>query len=358
MIFEMTPIGVVRNERTEATDDDWDRVNSSIELDLSVVGEQAIKGLVRFSHIEVVFVFDRVDPDSVELAARHPRGNPDWPQVGILAQRAKARPNRIGTTVCELMAVRPNGVIEVRGLDAIDGTPVLDIKPYFAEFAPRGDVRQPDWTHELMAQYWLATPEERPTLEPENWLAEVRRSPADHGILELIVRRPSVEEREMLDSGELDITVGLVGDNWLARGSRMMPDGSADAEAQLNIMNSRCARLVAGGDERMHLAGDQLFVDLDLSRENLPAGTRLQIGTAVIEITARPHTGCAKFTRRFGLEAHRWVNGKVGSQQRLRGICAKVVVPGTITAGDAIVKLPAEHEHLVSDTRMAGAYEA
>ena len=336
----MFPIGIVRNDRTEATDDDWDRVNSSIELDLSVVGEEAIKGLFRFSHIEVVFVFDRVDRNTVELAARHPRGNPDWPKVGILAQRAKARPNRIGTTVCELMAVRPNGVIEVRGLDAIDGTPVLDIKPYFAEFAPRGDVKQPQWTHELMADYWLTTPEEQPKLEPDSWLAEVRLSPADHGRLDLIVRRPTVNEREIVGSGELDVTLGLVGDNWLARGSRMMPDGSSDPEAQLNIMNSRCARLVAGGDARMHLAGDQLFVDLDLSRENLPAGTRLQIGTAVIEVTARPHTGCAKFTRRFGLDAHRWVNGKVGSQQRLRGICAKVVVPGRITAGDAIVKLP------------------
>jgi hypothetical protein len=232
-------------------------------------------------------------------------------------------------------------VIDVRGLDAIDGTPVLDIKPYFAEFAPRGDVKQPDWTHELMGQYWLATPEEQPTLDPDAWLAEVQRSPADHGRLDLIVRRPSVDEREILASGELDVTLGLVGDNWLARGSRMMPDGSADPEAQLNIMNSRCARLCAGGDARMHLAGDQLFVDLDLSRDNLPAGTRLQIGTAVIEVTARPHTGCAKFTRRFGLAAHRWVNGKVGSQQRLRGICAKVVVPGTISQGDAIVKLDA-----------------
>jgi hypothetical protein len=154
------------------------------------------------------------------------------------------------------------------------------------------------------------------------------------------VRRPTTNDREILESGELDLTVGLVGDNWLARGNRMMPDGSADPEAQLNIMNSRCARLVAGGEARMHLAGDQLFVDLDLSRENLPAGTRLQIGTAVIEVTARPHTGCAKFTRRFGLAAHRWVNGRIGSQQRLRGICAKVVVPGTITAGDEIVKLP------------------
>ena len=130
----------------------------------------------------------------------------------------------------------------------------------------------------------------------------------------------------------------------------MTPDRSADPDAQLNIMNSRCARLVAGGDSRMHLAGDQLFVDLDLSRDNLPPGTRLEIGSAVIEVTAKPHTGCSKFTRRFGLAAHRWVNGKIGSQQRLRGLCAKVVVPGTITAGDVIVKLPAEQEELVSDT--------
>ena len=111
----MTPIGVVHNERTEPVDDDWDRVNSSIELDLSQLGEDAIKGLHRFSHVEVVFVFDRVDPDDVELSARHPRGNTAWPTVGILAQHAEARPNRIGTTVCELMAVRPGGVIEVRG---------------------------------------------------------------------------------------------------------------------------------------------------------------------------------------------------------------------------------------------------
>jgi tRNA (adenine37-N6)-methyltransferase len=342
MTFEMTPIGTVRNTRTEPLDDDWDRVTSTIELDLTLLGPDATKGLHAFSHVEIVFVFDRVPADGVELDARHPRGNPDWPKVGILAQRARNRPNRIGTTVCELMAVRPGGRVEVRGLDAIDGTPVLDVKPYLAELAPRGDVRQPAWSHELMARYWLAAPEEHPVPDPERWLAEVRRSPADGGRLDLIVRRPAVDEREVLESGELDVTLGLVGDNWLDRGSRTTADGSADPDAQLNIMNSRCARLVAGGDARMHLAGDQLFVDLDLSRDNLPAGTRLQIGTAVIEVTAKPHTGCAKFTRRFGLEAHRWVNGKVGRQQRLRGICAKVVVSGTITAGDEIRKLPGE----------------
>jgi len=339
--FEMFPIGVVRNERSEAVDDDWDRVNSSIRLDLDVVDESAADGLRAFSHIEVVFVFDQVDESSVVRGARHPRGNTAWPAVGILAQRAKNRPNRLGVTVCELMAVRPGGVIEVRGLDAIDGTPVLDIKPYMEEFGPRGDVLQPEWSHELMTAYWKDGPDQptHRTPDPDAWLADVRRSPADHGTLAMIVRRPTTDDREVLAHGELDPNVGLVGDNWLERGSRSTPDGAAEPDAQLNIMNIRAARLVAGDDERVPLAGDQLFVDLDLSPENLPAGTRLQIGSAVIEVTAKPHTGCAKFTRRFGLAAHRWINGRTGKEQRLRGICAKVVVAGTITAGDTITKV-------------------
>ena len=342
MSFEMVPMGFVRNTRSEAVDDDWDRVNSVIQLDLAVVDEDATAGLRDFSHVEVVYVFDGVDPDTVVRGSRHPRGNTAWPKVGILAQRAKDRPNRIGVTVCELMGVRPGGVLEVRGLDAVDGTPVLDIKPYMAEFGPRGDVLQPAWSHELMSAYWLdgGTDPNHRTPDPDAWLAEVRRSPADHGVLAMVVRRPSTDEREVLAEAELDTTVGLVGDNWLARGSRSRPDGSADPEAQLNIMNIRAARLVAGDDARVPLAGDQLFVDLDLSPGNLPPGTRLQIGTAEIEVTAQPHTGCSKFTRRFGLEAHRWVNGRTGKQERLRGICAKVVVPGTIRAGDAITKLP------------------
>jgi len=342
MTIEMVPIGVVHNERTEAIDDDWDRIDSVIRLDPEVLGDDATAGLRAFSHVEVVYVFDRVAPEGVVRGSRVPRGNPAWPEVGILAQRAKNRPNRIGTTVCELMAVRPGGVIEVRGLDAIDGTPVLDIKPYMAEFGPRGDVLQPAWSSELMAGYWTLRPDARDQFDPELWLAEVLASPADRGRLELIVRRPAVDEREVVKSGELSLEVGLVGDNWLARGSRSRPDGTADPGAQLNIMNSRCARLVAGGAERMPLAGDQLFVDLDLSAANLPAGTRLAIGSAVIEVTATPHTGCAKFTRRFGLAAHRWVNGRVGKQHRLRGICAKVVVAGTITAGDEVRKVAPE----------------
>lgn len=338
----MRPIGTVHNERTEPIDDGWDLVNSRIELDPAMLDPDATDGLVAFSHIEVVYVFDRVAEDEVTRGARVPRGNPEWPSVGILAQRPKARPNRIGTTVCELMAVRPGGVIEVRGLDAIDGTPVLDVKPYFAEFGPRGDVRQPAWTHALMAAYWQE-PEAPPArLDDETaaaWLGEVKRSPADGGTVELIVRRPSTDDREELDEGELDLAVGLVGDNWLERGSRSRPDGSAEPDAQLNIMNSRAALLVAGGRERMALAGDQLFVDLDLSPGNLPPGTRLAIGSAVIEITAKPHTGCAKFTRRFGLAAHRWVNGLDGKAHHLRGVCAKVVQAGTVRRGDVITKV-------------------
>ena len=341
MEFQVHPIGVVRNERAEAVDDHWDGVNSRIELDMAVVDVEATDGLRAFSHVEIVFLFDRVEPDAIHRGSRHPRGNPEWPRVGILAQRAKDRPNRIGTVVCELMAVRPGGVVEVRGLDAIDGTPVLDIKPYFAEFGPRGDVRQPAWSQELMSEYWQ--PADAPAgrladTTAAEWLAEVRRSPADAGTVAMIVRRPTNDEREVLAEGELDTEVGLVGDNWLARGSRSRPDGSADPTAQLNIMNSRAALLVAGSRDRMPLAGDQLFVDLDLSPANLPPGTRLSLGTAVIEVTPTPHTGCAKFTRRFGLAAHRWVNGHAGKAQNLRGICAIVVQSGVIREGDTIRK--------------------
>jgi tRNA (Thr-GGU) A37 N-methylase len=342
MGFVMRPIGTVHNARTEPLDDGWDLIDSWIELDAAVLEPSATAGLLEFSHVEVVFVFDRVDESEVTTGARIPRGNPEWPEVGILAQRPKARPNRIGTTVCELMAVRPGGVVEVRGLDAIDGTPVLDIKPYYAEFGPRGDVRQPAWARELMAGYWRpveAEPDRLDEATAATWLAEVRSSPADHGTVEMIVRRPATDAREELDEGELDLTLGLVGDTWLARGSRSRPDGAADPEAQLNIMNSRCAALVAGGRDRMALAGDQLFVDLDLSPANLPTGTRLALGSAVIEVTAKPHTGCAKFTRRFGLAAHRWINGTVGRSERLRGVCAVVVQPGTVRRGDTISKM-------------------
>jgi tRNA (adenine37-N6)-methyltransferase len=344
MDITMRPIGTVRNERTTPIDDGWDLIDSTIQLDLDVLDSESTDGLRAFSHVEVVYLFHLVDESDVVFGARHPRGNPAWPKVGILAQRPKARPNRIGVTVCELMAVRPGGIVEVRGLDAIDGTPVLDIKPYMAEFGPRGDVRQPQWSHELMSGYWL-TPD-APAADrlddatAARWLDEVRQSPADHGTVEMIVRRPATGEREVLQRGELDTVAGLVGDNWLARGSRSRPDGSADPTAQLNIMNSRCALLVADGDRsRVPLAGDQLFLDLDLSPTNLPTGTRLAIGGAIIEVTATPHTGCAKFTRRFGLAAHRWINSNLGRSVNLRGICAVVVQSGEVAAGDPVVKL-------------------
>jgi len=146
-------LGTVRSARTEAVDDDWGDVTSTIELDPGQLDATATDGLEAFSHIEVVYRFHRVAEGRQQTGARHPRNNLDWPRVGILAQRAKARPNLIGLTTCELVAV--DGLtLTVRGLDAIDGTPVLDIKPYLVEFSPRGPVRQPPWSHELMDRYW------------------------------------------------------------------------------------------------------------------------------------------------------------------------------------------------------------
>jgi tRNA (adenine37-N6)-methyltransferase len=147
------PIGWVRSSRTDAIDDDWDAVTATISLDAERFSSEAIAGLDEFSHIEVVFVFDQVEVTDIESGARHPRGNAEWPRVGIFAQRAKMRPNRIGVSVCRLVEV--DGLtLRVQGLDAIDGTPVLDIKPYMSEFGARGDVHQPAWSHELMASYW------------------------------------------------------------------------------------------------------------------------------------------------------------------------------------------------------------
>jgi hypothetical protein len=167
----------------------------------------------------------------------------------------------------------------------------------------------------------------------------IRRSPTDAGVLELIVRRPRVNERELLLEGKLDLIDGLVGVSWRARGSSQMADRSAHPEMQLNIMNARAAGLVARSKERWALAGDQLYVDLDLSGANLPPGTRLAIGTAVIEVTAQPHTGCKKFVSRFGLDAMKFVNSPVGRALNLRGINAKVIHPGAIRVGDAVAKV-------------------
>ena len=151
--FAVHPIGLVSFPRADPIDDDWGDVVSRIVLDAAQFTGEALQGLEEFSHVEVVYLFDRVDEDSFERAARRPRNNPDWPPVGVFAQRNKRRPNRIGVSACELVAVH-GAELTVRGLDAIDGTPVLDIKPYMAEFAPRGEVRQPRWSHELMSGYW------------------------------------------------------------------------------------------------------------------------------------------------------------------------------------------------------------
>lgn len=149
----MEPIGHVTCERTEPLDDDWGTVESTINLDATRFTDAVLAGLSDFSHIDVVYCFDQVDEAAVNLGSRHPRNRTDWPLVGIFAQRAKARPNRIGVTTCELVKVT-GLTIRVRGLDAIDNTPVLDIKPHVREFQARTLVRQPDWIGELMANYW------------------------------------------------------------------------------------------------------------------------------------------------------------------------------------------------------------
>lgn len=151
--YTVVPIGFVRGGRTDAVDDDWGDVEADIALDGDRLSADAVAGLDEFSHIDVVFLFHLVHEDDVTLGTRHPRNNPTWPEVGILAQRAKSRPNRLGVTTCELLAV--DGLtLRVRGLDAIDGTPVLDIKPHVAEFGPRTEVRAPAWVRELMSGYW------------------------------------------------------------------------------------------------------------------------------------------------------------------------------------------------------------
>jgi hypothetical protein len=175
--------------------------------------------------------------------------------------------------------------------------------------------------------------------ELEAGLFHIRQSPKDEGVLELIVRRPQVDAREVLEEGELDPAEGLVGDSWRARQSAREPDGTPSPDTQLNIMNARAVALVAQARERWPLAGDQLYIDMDLSGENLPPGTRLALGAAVVEVTAVPHTGCKKFAERFGSDAVRFVNSEEGKQLHLRGINAKVVQPGVIRVGDTVEKI-------------------
>lgn len=179
------------------------------------------------------------------------------------------------------------------------------------------------------------------TADLESALEHIRESPGDQGTLELIVRRPAVDERKVLERAELNPADGLAGDSWNARSTRQTEDGSPHPDAQLTLMNARAAQIIAGSPERWPLAGDQLYVDLDLSPANLPPGTRLKIGEAVVEITALPHRGCKKFKVRFGVDALKFVNSEAGVSLNLRGIYAKVVRPGGITQGDSIRKVPA-----------------
>ena len=175
--------------------------------------------------------------------------------------------------------------------------------------------------------------------ELEAALDHLRQSPKDEGVVQLIVRRPKVDEREVIDEGELDPAGGLIGDSWSLRGSRRTADGSPHPDMQINIMNARVTALVAQEKERWALAGDQLYIDMDLSKENLPAGSRIAIGSAVLEVSPFPHTGCHKFVARFGLDAMKFVNSEVGKQLCLRGINAKVIQGGVVKVGQSAKKV-------------------
>ena len=169
-------------------------------------------------------------------------------------------------------------------------------------------------------------------------LDAIRASPRDDGKLDWIACRPANGERIVLETATLDVAGGLVGDNWVTRPTKL-PDQRPHPDAQLTLMNARAIDVIAGPRDRWALAGDQLYVDLDLSLDNLPAGTRLQIGDAILEVTALPHTGCAKFTERFGSAAARWVNTPIGRALNLRGINTRVLAPGQVRRGDSIRKL-------------------
>jgi hypothetical protein len=175
------------------------------------------------------------------------------------------------------------------------------------------------------------------TLEEfEAMIDDIRDAPSDVGVVGLIVRRPAVDEREVVNEARLDVAEGLVGDTWRARGNRHTPDGSADPQAQLTVVNARAAAAVAGDVSRWPLSGDQIYADFDISVEHLPPGTRLAIGDAEIEVSEKPHTGCDKFSGRFGDDALRFVSTPEGRRLRLRGMNARITKSGTVRVGDPI----------------------
>lgn len=179
----------------------------------------------------------------------------------------------------------------------------------------------------------------RTTKELEAYWPELLASPQDNGELKMIVIRPDVDQRKVLSEGELDTTLGLKGDTWHLRGSSRTPDKGPHPDMQLNIMNARIIDFIAQSMDRWALAGDQLYIDLDLSDDNLPPGTRLRIGESIVEVTAQPHTGCKKFVQRFGLDAMKFVNSPEGRNHNLRGINAKVIQGGAIKTGQRCHKI-------------------
>jgi hypothetical protein len=176
----------------------------------------------------------------------------------------------------------------------------------------------------------------RTRAELEAMIDGIRDAPAETGVVQLIARRPAVGEREVVSEIRLDVDEGLVGDSWRVRGSSSTPDGSADLQAQLTVMNARAADAVAGDVSRWPLAGDQIYADFDIGIDHLPPGTRLTIGDAELEVSEKPHTGCAKFSARFGTDALRFVNSPEGRRLRLRGMNTRITKSGTVRVGDPI----------------------
>ena len=176
-------------------------------------------------------------------------------------------------------------------------------------------------------------------MELEAGMDNIRQSPKENGVLKMIVRRPDVDQREMIHEGRLNTLEGLEGDTWKTRGSSHSTDGSANVNSQITVMNARTIALLAQDEDRWSLAGDQLYIDMDLSDDNLPPGTQLLVGSAIIEVSAQPHSGCKKFSSRFGVEAMKFVNSPEGKRLHLRGINTRVVQAGTIRVGDVIKKI-------------------
>ena len=179
----------------------------------------------------------------------------------------------------------------------------------------------------------------RSATELEAALGHIRESPTESGAIHLIVRRPSVDAREVLSEARIDAVNGMQGDSWNQRGTKLSPDGGPHPNKQITIMNTRSAESIIGPVERWPLAGDQIYADIDLSHAELPAGTQLRVGEATVEVSVEPHRGCAKFAARFGSDALRFVNTGEGRDLRLRGVNCRVVQPGTVRVGDAVTRL-------------------